>query len=353
MPSVAAYTLPKSDLRCPRDTDFGYLQTWYDAVIPTAVDNDVKNDQLICESSDLNIAIVDRLVIDPLKVGYKDKKYSRLTPKLRTLMPKNVVQSQVQTLLCLSKRNANAPVLRNEELSPVVAAMYLMKNFERSCLRDDFDLDTAFDTIEPNAALLQQWLDKQPPAVKKMIESDVPLEERTYDRFAFMVKDKLKPPLEPSAAFKIPSGQTIAYHTKDVNAYVCPIFSVARDRLISILKPGILIMTGMCNEEFEDRINDQYDVSGLWHTTNKIENDFSKYDKSQHETLLRFEILLYAKLGVPEELLDMWYRSHRRSTLRDRSNGVSMGTEFQRKSGDAVTFPGEHRVFAGSYRCVL
>lgn len=155
-----------------------------------------------------------------------------------------------------------------------------------------------------------------------------------------MVKDKLKPPLEANAVFKIPGGQTIAYHSKDINAVVCPIFSVALDRLLSILKPNIRIMTGMSTDEFEELINTEFDVSSLFRTTNRIENDFSKYDKSQHEVLLRFEIMLYSYLGVPADLLEIWYEAHRRSTLCDKTHGVSMKTEFQRKSGDAVTFLG-------------
>lgn len=101
-----------------------------------------------------------------------------------------------------------------------------------------------------------------------------------------------------------------------------------------------MIMTGMSTEQFEQNINTRFDVEDLWQTTNRVENDFSKYDKSQHETLLRFEIMLYEMLGVPKDLLDTWYESHRRSTLKDKSNGVRMRTEFQRKSGDAVTFLG-------------
>lgn len=221
-----------------------------------------------------------------------------------------------------------------------VAAGYLFKNFVRSCLIEDIDVDECFDTIHPNAHLLQLWLDKQPTNVKKMINSDTPIEDKRFNQYTFMVKDKLKPPLEANAVFKIPGGQTIAYHSKDINAVVCPIFSVARDRLLSILKPNIRIMTGMSTDEFEELINTEFDVSSLFRTTNRIENDFSKYDKSQHEVLLRFEIMLYSYLGVPADLLEIWYEAHRRSTLCDKTHGVSMKTEFQRKSGDAVTFLG-------------
>ncbi|CAH2064467.1 unnamed protein product, partial [Iphiclides podalirius] len=58
---VQRVQMPQLHLRSPKATDIGYVQAWYDSVMPTSVDNDVRHDQLITESSELQIAIVDTL----------------------------------------------------------------------------------------------------------------------------------------------------------------------------------------------------------------------------------------------------------------------------------------------------
>lgn len=52
-------------------------------------------------------------------------------------------------------------------------------------------------------------------------------------------------------------------------------------------------------------------------------------------------------MGVPEDILEIWYNCHKESMLRYKNNGVRLRTEFQRKSGDASTFFGNTLVLLG------
>lgn len=127
--------------------------------------------------------------------------------------------------------------------------------------------------------MIQDWLSKQPPAVAKRMQSETPIEMRKFNVYVFMVENKVKPPLEPNAAYKHAGGQTIAYHEKNVNVVVCPIVAVARDRFLAVLDKKVKIMTGMSIEAFETQLNNEHDVDDLWKNSVRIDNDFSKYDK--------------------------------------------------------------------------
>lgn len=324
-----------------KDADVGHLQYWYDAIFPDAALYDIKRDQDIVESSDISLRIDDRMTIDPLKIGFNKRKSPTLSPTMRTMMPANRVPSQRETILAMSKRNANAPMLMNKNLSPRVLAGFLFENFKKSCLQlDKIDVDVVLDPIELSPRLVQKWFDKHDSSVASQAQSDIPPEDRMFSRYNFMVKNKLKPPMEAGALYKYAGGQTIAYHKKDANVIFCPIFSEVRDRLLALLKPHIKIMTGKSIEEFEEQINQEFHADFLWEACNRIEDDFAKFDKSQHEALFEAECLVYAFLGVPQEVIDEWRKCHKEAIIKDRLNGVWMKTLYQRKSGDASTFIG-------------
>lgn len=92
----------------------------------------------------------------------------------------------------------------------------------------------------------------------------------------------------------------------------------------------------MSNIDFERELNKRLNVFLLRNLV-QVENDMSKYDKAQHKVLREMENLLLRKLGMPENLLEIWSASHERSRIKDKRNGMYFETEYQRKSGDAST----------------
>lgn len=215
-------------------------------------------------------------------------------------------------------------------------------NFERSVI--DVNSKNVYEqyfhnTIDVNADAVSSWFDKQPPAVRKLAASQQPEAFRDYTMYNFMIKPHLKPPLVRGAMLEYSSVQTIAYQPKSINVLFCPIFNQMRERFTAVIKSKFLIYSDMSPKEFETILNNRVDAN-LASFLNKIENDMAKYDKSQGAIFLLAECELYRKLGMPDFYVEIWYNSHRFSTLRDRIYGVTAYTEYQRKSGDASTFLG-------------
>ena len=136
-----------------------------------------------------------------------------------------------------------------------------------------------------------------------------------------MAKPDLKPPLEAGAAFEYAGVQTIAFNTKDVNVIFCPIFNELRDRLYRVLRPNILIYSGVSPTEFEDMLNEVYDARDLSRAY-ASEVDIRKYDKSQDFRALVFDASIMRAFGVSKHYVDLWFNAHVRSVLHDKYNGI-------------------------------
>lgn len=327
------------------DADMQYLQLWYDDKMPGVANLEYKHDQMFMESSDTHL-FLDSVALVPGKGVMQDSAFGKLRPVLRTIMQQKKNPSQKESLLGAVKRNLNAPKLANAALSPAAIGKALFDNFVKSAIDPAKQhVAEAFrdDVVNISSDLVDKWLEKQPPSVRSKVNSDVPMHLREYNRFSYMVKRDVKPQLEPSAAFKYPSVQTIAYNDKSINAVFCPVFGVLFERLLAVMSKKILILTGMSNPEFEREFNRRlspFEISVMV----AVENDMSKYDKAQDEALRVFEDLLWEYLGLDPYLAQIWTDSHVDSTLTDKQGGVSFKTRYQRKSGDATTFCGNTAV---------
>nr|QHA33746.1 polyprotein [Atrato Virga-like virus 4] len=323
------------------EEDIGYLQAFYDSAMPGVACQEYRNDQLLMEYEDTQMFSTD-LEVMPLKGIYQTPKFGKLRPRLRTIMQPRKVPSQKESLLGAMKRNLNAPQVANQNLSPEAIGERLFLNFVRSGIdpRKAHIVDMyQNDPVSLSSPVVSAWLEKQPPARRAQIVSDLPMHLRPYNRFSYMVKADVKPQLAPSAQSKYPSVQTIVYNDPCVNAIFCPIYNVLFDRLIAVLHPKVLMYTGMSACEFEQELNAKLSARVAFQCR-KVENDFSKYDKAQQAALRRFERLLWEYVGLDPDLSQIWDDSRRESTVTDRKNGVRFQTTFQRKSGEATTFSG-------------
>lgn len=340
--AAISYELHEKPVITPgMSVDINYLQAWYDDKFMEAVCLEYSMDQVMVEMEDIDL-FAESLVVDPTRGIVKEKKFGNLRPLLRTMMPADRKASQRESLLGAVKRNLNAPVLINEKLSPRAMAEFIVENFVNSVVPDESR--AMFDSFEENPVelnpqLVDQWLNKQPPSVRKTACSDVPLHLRPFNQYSYMIKNKIKPPLEISASLKYASVQTIAYYAKSLNVVFCPVFNVLMERLLTVITRKIMIFTGVSNSDFEIEINRRLN-SFIMDRLAQVENDMSKYDKAQGEVLRLCEDMILKKLGMPDDLLEIWSNSHVRSRLRDSKTGVSFDTDYQRKSGDASTFFG-------------
>jgi len=68
-----------------------------------------------------------------------------------------------------------------------------------------------------------------------------------------------------------------------------------------------------------------------------LENDFSKYDKSQDEFVFLLEAKIFRALGMNEAMLRRWADGHVDCSVRSVTTGMALRLRYQRKSGDATT----------------
>ncbi|CAB0038211.1 unnamed protein product [Trichogramma brassicae] len=324
-----------------RDSDLSYIQTWYDDKMP--VQRFFHHlDQQVVEYSDIHV-LLDKITIDRSKGTYKLPIYDKLAPLLNTAMGAKRIPSQKESILGAMKRNLNAPCFANKDLSPQVLGENLAKNFLRSAIpphkRALFEAYRD-DPIQVEPGIMQEWLDRLKPAIRKRVYDDRPLHLRPFNRFTFMVKGDVKPPSEPSCVYKYASVQTIAYNNKSENAVYSPIMRVLFERLLAVLDDRIQIMSGMSRQEFEKKINKL--INGRTMGGTQIENDMTKYDKSQLEAIRVAERIVLVELGLDECLADIWSEAHSKSIIVDKVNGVKMEINDQRRSGDAWTYPADH-----------
>jgi len=119
-----------------------------------------------------------------------------------------------------------------------------------------------------------------------------------------------------------------------LNAVYSPIFMEIRERLFSILKPDVLLNMKKNFSDIE-KFLEIHEVHGT--NINYVENDFSKFDKSQQWTCLRLEWELYEMLGLDIVMSDMWKRGHVSRSVRSTIAGIKVYSMLQRCSGDATT----------------
>jgi hypothetical protein len=94
----------------------------------------------------------------------------------------------------------------------------------------------------------------------------------------------------------------------------------------------------MSNQEFRDTVDRVCPFDRFCYLNRFIEIDFSKFDKSQDLTALRFEVRLMQHFGVPDLYCKLWIIIHKHTQLRDRANLFRAYVDYQRKSGDAGTW---------------
>jgi len=152
--------------------------------------------------------------------------------------------------------------------------------------------------------------------------------------YVMMLKSDVKPDLTTKPIFQRIEPQVIVYHKTELNALYSSIFRVLVRRFLSLLKPNykVVLMKDMADVE---RVIQN--VHPFGRALKYLENDFSKYDKSQGRFVFMLEAFVFDQLGMNAEFLEHWLRGHKVSRVRSIALGMSLHLDYQRKSGDATT----------------
>ncbi|WKY14640.1 hypothetical protein Q1695_000291 [Nippostrongylus brasiliensis] len=315
-------------------------QFFYDEIFPGMGYYNDKYDDIIYEQEEVYFPMANMCIDDML--GASRRKYDTLTPVMHTACPRPQRQTQKNVIKAFFDRNGCVPELATVA-DEVALAKQLRDCFFYSYIADNEAAAYYFENpLTINFDSIDQWLKTQPPQVGTMIFSDEDwcILQKELDRYNYILKTLPKPKLEFGADLKNPSPQTIAHSCKLVNAIFCPLVREIKRRVISVLRETVLIYTDMDPEDLERILDARFPMTLYETLSHMLEIDVSKYDKSQGRVALLFEIEMLRAFGFPEEWLSTWAYMHITSTLYSPVAGFSAKVEFQRKSGDAMTFFG-------------
>lgn len=246
-----------------------------------------------------------------------------------------------ELLSAVSARNLSAPTLQlpqNEEK----LLDDIWENFMDNCIPGARAIVDSFqhDPISVEERALLGWGSKARPdkidtVVKGLLDGgEAAWEAFRVDKYQAMIKTDVKPPLSSKPITGRVEPQVIVHHEGAVNAVFSSIFRVLVRRLVSLLKPNMMLNL------LKDmpQVRDMMQSHQPWgEDVVYLENDFSKYDKSQGRFAFAIERMVFMKLGLSTEMLEHWELGHIDCSIKSLAFGLSLSVRYQRKSGDATT----------------
>jgi hypothetical protein len=261
---------------------------------------------------------------------------------LKTYPVEKRAQTAAELLSALAARTLTTPVLSTAQDDAVLIPKIWDNFLDMACVPGAREKIAGFkaDTVGLEREMMGQWTKKaRPEALSKMLvelgKHAKSLEEMDVAEYFVMLKTDAKPPMSDKPMREQVAPQVIVYHDKALSALYSSIFRVLVRRFLSLLKPEWMVNLLKDGEGIRDHIaaNHPWGKEGLQY----LENDFSKYDKSQHEFAFMLEHFVFQQLGMNQELLNKWTDGHEVCNLRSVSLGISLTVHWQRKSGDATT----------------
>lgn len=332
-------TVERPFIQCREGGDVTVLQGFYDRACPGASLIDTRYLHQLYEYTPTHMRVED------ISISYahpfRESAHDYLTAELSTMAPRPTRTSTKTLIKAFMERNGSAPDYVGDQ--PFYHfAQRLCENFVATYIEDV----PAFEQFKRSPVLvnsdsIQSWLESQPPAMLDLISlDDETIHMKDLTRYEFILKRVAKIVLDRNASDKYPSPQTIAHLSKLVNGTFCPIVRELKHRLLAVLRKNSIVYTDMSTEDFERLLSHRFPPRMAGKYRRNAEIDFSKYDKSQNYTTLIFELFMLEALGMPVHLLGLWAYAHITTLLFEHKHRFRGRVNYQRKSGDAMTFFG-------------
>nr|QOE55598.1 RNA-dependent RNA polymerase [Macrophomina phaseolina tobamo-like virus 2] len=262
--------------------------------------------------------------------------------RLRALnVPKR--QGTLQELLSsMAARNLNAPQVALPQDEDQLVQVVWNKFLDEACVPGARDLVRQYQT-DPVAVEEQsfyEWAKQSTPDKLRMVRAELEqqskaLEEMDVGEYLVMLKADVKPTLSTKPLTARTEPQVIVYHEKALSALYSSIMRVLVRRFLSLLLPKYHVNLLKDMKDIEGFLNG---IHPFGQTSLKyLENDFSKYDKSQGRFVFALEEFVFTQLGMNADLLTRWVGGHVECSMRSLALGLSLHVMYQRKSGDATT----------------
>jgi len=317
------------------------LNTAYNEALPGLAVADIVYDVASRALDDQDISLSAVYLKLPGYFGLPPKPRLYYVSRLLALNVPMRPESVMELLSAVVARNLNAPVVAlPQDEEPLIVEIF--ETFKRVACVADVDEKLALyqrDPLAMGAEALTDWVKqaqtgKVEAAIRELREEMLPLEQQSVDDYVVMLKADAKPTLSQKPLLNVTEPQVIVYHKKAMSAMFSAIFRVIVRRLLSLLKPNFLLLLLKDPKDITQLI-DAYQPFGQ--NVRYLENDFSKFDKSQGGFVFRLEAYIFGQLGLSEAALLQWFEGHETCHLRSFTTGLSLHVMYQRKSGDATT----------------
>jgi len=317
------------------------LNRFYEEVIPGVALQNLEYDTASISYDSQDRVLAAPYLKLPLNFGDGPKPRAYYHSKLRALnVPKR--QNTMQELLSsVASRNLNAPQVSLPQ-DEDAAIREIWANFlNMACIpgAEDKLRSYAADPVGITGEAFRDWAGQSTPdklaAVRRELEvNSRSLAEMDVGDYMIMLKADAKPTLSTKPLVNRTEPQVIVYHDKYTSAmYSCMVRVLSR-RFLSLLKPEFHVNLLKDTSDMERFLQG---VHPFGESLQYLENDFSKYDKSQGRFVFKLEEFVFRKLGLNEEFLQKWVDGHVECSLRAVALGLSLKVFYQRKSGDATT----------------
>lgn len=263
--------------------------------------------------------------------------------KIKTYAVEKRMQTLPEVVSALAARTLAAPVISEPQDMPAMVTDAWENFLKMACRPEAQRMLSEFqaDRVGFENEVLREWTMKARPESLETLKSTMEtvwksVEEIPVHEYHVMLKADAKPPMSGKPMGEQVAPQMIAYQDKHVSALFSSILRVMTRRFLALLKPNwsvsMLKDAGGVATHFAKWCPWE-NISEVWF----LENDFSKYDKSQAELATMLKEHAYRMLGFDLELLERWMYAQRRATLTSLSLMIKLVVDFQQKSGDGGT----------------
>jgi len=252
-------------------------------------------------------------------------------------------QGTLQELLSAqAARNLDAPQISLPQDEEMMAREVWERFLDEACVPNARELLANYQTdpVALSEDSLKDWAGQVSPervaSVKRDLEvNSKALADMSVEEYLVMLKADVKPSLSTKPNHSRTEPQVIVYHERALTAFYSSVFRVLVRRFLSLLLPNYHVNLLKDTRDIEGFIRGvhPFGEKGLKY----LENDFSKYDKSQGRFVFILESYVFQQLGMNEQMLDKWFQGHVHCQMRSVSLGLSLHVDYQRKTGDATT----------------
>nr|WHM41560.1 RNA-dependent RNA polymerase [Blackberry dwarf-associated virus] len=196
--------------------------------------------------------------------------------------------------------------------------------------------------VTVNSIDLADWYSSRKPLGKAGLDRELDVVNilgSDLNRFKLMVKGDVKFKADAEALEEFAPGQNIVFHSRYVCAHFSAIFCELVSRLRTCCAKNVILFNGLSFEDFSSHLDSLLNEEPI-HNFKCDEIDISKYDKSQNTLTKAVELEVYRRLGLHEDILNVWASSEFYGKATTSSKSFSAEVFAQRRTGAANTWIG-------------